>query len=202
MATEFKFVLQFEVSLGNAGNTIDGQVQTLAPPSSSQRGSLSGQGDTDSHHSVNIEDAGKSRCRGYCWFLLLMWCCCCFRCYFCCYLYNVVVFDVDVVFVLLWLLLLLSLFFVLLVVVFDVVLVLIFDIVVVNWRIFLEFCKSRIIVVVVVVPFYFCFFGCCLIWSWRICSSCWCISNMWHIQNYKLLLLLLLLLFQCIYVYT
>ena len=38
---------------------IDGQVQTVLP-SGPRSGSLSGQGDTDSSHSVNMEDTGNA----------------------------------------------------------------------------------------------------------------------------------------------
>ena len=47
---------QFEVSLGNAGNMIDGQVQSV--PTKGSGGSTSGGGDNESAHSVNLEEQG------------------------------------------------------------------------------------------------------------------------------------------------
>lgn len=54
-------LLQFEISVGNAGNTIDGQVQSQPPTrvGGSISGPSGGGGDTDSVQSAPLEDTGN-----------------------------------------------------------------------------------------------------------------------------------------------
>jgi hypothetical protein len=56
-----KLCLQFEISVGNAGNTIDGQMQSQPPTrvGGSISGPSGGGGDTDSVQSAPLEDTGN-----------------------------------------------------------------------------------------------------------------------------------------------